>query len=99
MGEKKRGKGWPHEGHGRDQLDDEQEPTQGRDAGDRHELDLEETLDQQRHGSGEYDPEERYGRRDVFPDRENAGPGDEDLPDTAEGEPKRGRSPRKQDPE
>ena len=71
---------------------EEQEP-------ETREGDLEETLDRERHGSGEYDPEERYGRRDVTPNREQAGPGDESEPDTAEGEPKRGRSPRKQDPE
>lgn len=40
--------------------------------------DLEETLDRERHGSGDYDPEERYGRRDVYPDRSRAEPGDEE---------------------
>lgn len=103
MGERPGKKRWPYEGYGRDRLDDQQEPNRSEEeddgSEDREELDLEETLDRERHGSGEYEPEERYGRRDVFPDRENAGPGDEDKPDTAEGEPKRGRLPRKQDPE
>lgn len=49
------------------------------------EEDLEEALDRKRHGSGDYDAEERYGRRDVFPDRGKAEPGDEDAGD-AEGD-------------
>ena len=78
----------------------ESEPNRSDDAKrDRdEEHDLEETLDRERHGSGEYDPEERYGRMDVAPDRKHAGPGDEDEPDTAEDDPKRGTSPRKQNP-
>lgn len=44
---------------------------------DGEERDLEEVLDRERHGSGEFDPEERYGRRDVYPDREREEPGDE----------------------
>ena len=78
----------------------ESEPNRSDDAerGRDEEHDLEETLDRERHGSGEYDPEERYGRMDVAPDRKHAGPGDEDEPDAAEDDPKRGTSPRKQNP-
>ncbi|MEX2534949.1 MAG: hypothetical protein WD273_05035 [Trueperaceae bacterium] len=65
--------------------------------------DLEETLDRERHGSGEFDPAERYGRRDVFPDRTRAEPGDEDEfdgEDSDHGGGSRGSdSPRKQRPD
>lgn len=99
MGESKSSKGWSSKGYGRKRLNGDKESKRKDEEGvaeERQERDLEETLDRERHGSGEYDPEESYGRLDVFPDRENAGPGDEELPDSAEDEPKRGRSPRKQ---
>jgi hypothetical protein len=53
--------------------DDDREQLEDGEAGG-----LEETLDRERHGSGEYDPEERYGRRDVEADRTQAEPGDEE---------------------
>lgn len=49
------------------------------------EEDLDEKLDRDRHGSGEFDPEERYGRRGVVPNRSKRNPGDEDAPDEGAG--------------
>ncbi|HEX7003996.1 MAG TPA: hypothetical protein VF168_07400 [Trueperaceae bacterium] len=83
---------------GEGNLGDARPAGAGAEVGDGEERDLEETLDRERHGSGEYDPEERYGRNDTEANRERAGPGDEEGADTAEEEPERGRSPRKQDP-
>lgn len=48
--------------------------------------DLDEKLDRDRHGSGEYEPEERYGRRGVVPDRGKRNPADEDGRHDAPGE-------------
>lgn len=47
-------------------------------TGDNESEDLEETLDRERHGSGEFDPAERYGRHDLEPDRGRKGAGDEE---------------------